>query len=151
MLRWFFLIALTFIVGCKSSKQVANPNQLLFSIEKGPCFGTCPEYKIEVYSTGEARLTGIRNVEHIGEFKTQLPTEFIREVNNSITALDVAALDSSYVNKYLTDFPATDLEFDINGVRKRIHVFHENPPTEIKKLLDILNGFESRINWGLSH
>jgi hypothetical protein len=150
MLRWSFIIAILFLFGCKSANQITQRNHLLFSIEKGPCFGTCPEYKIEVYSNGEARLKGIRNVEHIGEFKTQLPAEFIQEITNSIKALDVAALDSNYVNKYLTDFPATDLEFEINGVKKRIHIFHESPPQEIQKVLDVINGFENRIKWDFS-
>ena len=150
MLRSSFIIAILFLFGCKSANQIAQTNHLLFSIEKGPCFGACPEYKIEVFTNGEARLKGIRNVEHIGEFKTQLPAEFIQEITNSIKALDVAALDSNYVNKYLTDFPATELGFDLNGLQKRIHIFHESPPQEIQKVLDVINGFENRIKWDFS-
>ena len=82
MLRWSFLISIAFILGCKPSIQIANDNYLLFSIEKGPCFGTCPEYKVEVFSNGDARLSGIRNVEHIGEFQTKLSAEFIKEINS---------------------------------------------------------------------
>ena len=144
------MIAILLLVGCKSADQIAQTNHLLFSSEKGPCFGTCPEYKIEVYSNGEARLKGIRNVEHIGEFKTQLSAEFVQEITSSIKALDVAALDSNYVNKFLTDFPATDLEFTINGVQKRIHIFHENPPKEIQNVMDVINTLENRINWDFS-
>ena len=103
-----------------------------------------------MYSNGEARLKGIRNVDHIGEFKTQLPSEFVQEITSSIKTLDVAALDSNYVNKYLTDFPATDLEFTINGVQKRIHISHENPPKEIQNVMDVINTLENRINWGFS-
>lgn len=150
MLRWSFIVVVLFLFGCKSANQLTQRNYLLFSIEKGPCFGTCPEYKIEVYSNGEARLKGIRNVEHIGEFKTQLPAEFIQEISSSIKVLDIAALDSNYVNKYLTDFPATDLEFEINGVKKRIHIFHESAPLEIQKVIDVINAIENRIKWDFS-
>ncbi|MFM2156478.1 MAG: hypothetical protein RL516_1227 [Bacteroidota bacterium] len=150
MLRWSFIIAILFLFGCKSVNQITQDNHLLFSIEKGPCFGACPEYKIEVFTNGEAHLKGIRNVEHVGEFKKQLPAEFIQEIANSIKALDIAALDSNYVNEYLTDFPATDLGFDINGVQKRIHVFHESPPQRIQKVMDVINGYENRIKWDFS-
>lgn len=150
MLRWSFLISIAFILGCKPSKQIAYDNYLLFSIEKGPCFGTCPEYKVEVYSSGEAHFNGIRNVEHVGEFQTKLHAELIKEIADSIDALNIAALDSNYVNKYLTDFPATDLGFEIKGVKKRIHIFHESPPQEIQKVMDVINTFENRINWGFS-
>ena len=150
MLRWSFLISVAFILGCKPSKHITNANQLLFSIEKGPCFGTCPEYKVEVFSNGDARLSGIRNVEHIGEFQTKLSAEFIKEIVDSIDALNISALDSNYVNKYLTDFPTTDLGFEIEGVKKRIHIFHESPPQEIQKVMDVINTFENRIKWDFS-
>jgi hypothetical protein len=115
MLRWSFLILIVFLLGCNSTKQLYKPNQLLFSIEKGPCFGACPEYKIEVFTNGEAHFKGIRNVEHVGAFKAQIPDSLLDEMKKSIGAMNIASLDTNYVNKYLTDFPAVDLAFDISG------------------------------------
>jgi hypothetical protein len=150
MLRWSFIFAIVFLFGCKPANQLAKTNQLVFSIEKGPCFGKCPEYKVEVFANGEAQLNGVRNVEHVGDYKTQLPAAFIKEIADSINALNIADLDTNYVNKYLTDFPATDLIFDLNGVQKRIHIFHESPPQEIQNVLDVINAFENRIKWDFS-
>jgi hypothetical protein len=150
MLRWPFLILIVFLLGCNSTKQLNKPNQLLFSIEKGPCFGACPEYRIEVFTNGEAHLKGIRNVEHVGEFKSQIPDSLLDEMKKSIGAMNIASLDTNYVNKYLTDFPAVDLAFDISGERKRIHLFDESLPSEIQSVVDIITGYENQIKWDFS-
>jgi hypothetical protein len=151
MLRWSFFILIVFLFGCNSSKQLNKTPQLLFSIEKGPCFGACPEYKIEVFTNGEAHLKGIRNVEHIGEYKTQIPDSFLDEMKKSIAAMNIASLDTNYVNKFLTDIPAIDLYFDLKSRRKHIHIFHQQPPQEIDDLLRLIEGFENNINWKNTH
>ena len=150
MLRTLVVIMFISLMGCNSTKQVSSSNQLLFSIEKGPCFGACPEYKIEVFTNGEVHLKGIRNVEHVGAFKAQIPDSLLDEMKKSIGAMNIAALDTNYVNKYLTDFPAVDLAFDINGVKKRIHLFDESLPPEIQSVVDVITGCENRIKWNFS-
>ena len=150
MLRTLAVIMFISLMGCNSTKQVSSSNQLLFSIEKGPCFGACPEYKIEVFTNGEAHLKGIRNVEHVGAFKAQIPDSLLDEMKKSIGVMNIAALDTNYVNKYLTDFPAVDLAFDISGERKRIHLFDESLPLEIQSVVDVITGCENRIKWNFS-
>ena len=105
MIRNAVFLVIVFFLGCNSSKQINSSPQLLFSIEKGPCFGACPEYKLEVFNNGDAHLTGIRNVAQVGEFKTHIPDSLLSEMKKSIGAMDIASLDTNYVNKYLTDFP----------------------------------------------
>jgi hypothetical protein len=134
-------------LACHSTKKSNSSPQLLFSIEKGPCFGACPEYKLEVFTNGEAHLTGIRNVAQVGEFKTHISDSLLSEMKKSIGAMDIASLDTNYVNKYLTDFPAIDLYFDLKSERKHIHIFHQQPPQEISDLLRLLEGFENDIDW----
>jgi Domain of unknown function (DUF6438) len=147
MLRNSIFFVLVFFFGCHSSKQINSSPQLLFSIEKGPCFGACPEYKLEVFTNGEAHLKGIRNVAQVGEFKTHVSDSLLSEMKKSIGAMDIASLDTNYVNKYLTDFPAIDLYFDLKSERKHIHIFHQQPPQEISDLLRLLEGFENAIDW----
>ncbi|MFM7015644.1 MAG: DUF6438 domain-containing protein [Bacteroidota bacterium] len=127
---------------------MTNNQQLLFSIEKGPCFGTCPEYKVEVWASGKAIYKGVRNVQTLGVLETQISDSLLNVFKNSLSKIDLESLDSSYVNKYLTDFPPVDLCFDVNAKRKCIHVFHENPPLEIKAIIDKVGVMENSIQWG---
>ena len=147
MLRCSFIFAIIFLFGCKPANQLAKTNQLVFSIEKGPCFGACPEYKLEVFNNGEAHLKGIRNVAQVGEFKTHVSDSLLSEMKKSIGSMDIASLDTNYVNKYLTDFPTIDLYFDLKSERKHIHIFHQQPPQEIYDLLRLIEGFENGIDW----
>jgi len=150
MLRLISILLILSFLACHPTKKTTLPPQLLFSIEKGPCFGACPEYKVEVFTNGEAYLKGIRNVEHVGAFKAQIPDSLLDEMKKSIGAMNIAALDTNYVNKYLTDFPAVDLAFDIRGERKRIHLFDESLPLEIQSVVDVITGCENRIKWNFS-
>ena len=147
MLRWSFIFAIMFLFGCKPANQLAKTNQLVFSIEKGPCFGTCPEYKVEVFSSGKAILHAIRNVGQVGDFHGQLSKSDLDEVNSSISKIKIESLDTFYVNKYLTDFQATDICIGAKSQIKCIHICHENPPQEVVSLIQELTRLEKLIHW----
>ena len=70
-----------------------------------------------------------------------------KQMKEELAQSNLATLDTAYVNKYLTDFPAIDLYFDLKQGRKHIHIFHEQPPSEIDRLLHLIDGFEKSINW----
>jgi len=147
MLRILALFTLISLVGCNSTKQIGSSNKLLFSIEKGPCFGTCPEYKVEVFSSGKAMLHAIRNVGKVGDFHGQLSKADLNEVNSSISKIKIDSLDTFYVNKYLTDFQATDICIGAKLQVKCIHICHENPPQEVVSLMQELTRLEKLIHW----
>ncbi len=147
MLRTFAFILLISILGCSATKKGSSSSQLLFSIEKGPCFGACPEYKVEVFTSGKAVMHAIRNVNQVGEFSTQLSKADLEEISSSLSKLSIEKLDTVYVNKYLTDFPTTDLCFGIKTKVKCIHVCHENPPKEVVFLIQELSRLEKLMHW----
>jgi hypothetical protein len=147
MLRNSLFFVLVFFFGCHSSKQINSSPQLLFSIEKGPCFGACPHYKVEVYADGTAYYYGYRNVDKLGEYKIQLSSSIKKQIKEDLSKSNLEKLDTSYVNRYLTDFPAIDLYFDLKSERKHIHIFHQQPPQEISDLLRLIDGFENAIDW----
>ena len=142
------LVLFLFLIACKSTSSISDKDSnLLFSIEKGPCFGTCPQYKVEVYADGNAYYYGHQNVDKIGEYKVYLPASLLKQMKEELAQSNLATLDTAYVNKFLTDFPAIDLYFDLKQGRKHIHIFHEQPPSEIDRLLHLIDGFEQSINW----
>ena len=147
MPRVLAILVIILFSACRSTEKAALSSNLLFSIEKGPCFGTCPQYKVEVYADGNAYYYGHQNVDKIGEYKVYLPASLLKQMKEELAQSNLATLDTAYVNKYLTDFPAIDLYFDLKQGRKHIHIFHEQPPSEIDRLLHLIDGFEQSINW----
>src|SRR5262245_38911323 len=78
-LQLFALLTLTWL-ACSSTKdaggdkdQFGGPgpgDSLFFHMERTPCFGRCPVYKLDVYRSGYATFDGSQNTPLIGQYRT---------------------------------------------------------------------------------
>jgi hypothetical protein len=123
------------MLSCKPSLEAgankAGADSVLTGIERGPCFGKCPEYKAVIYTTGFAEYYGRRNNPRQGYFQCRLSPEKLSEVKSLMKQYHMAEADSEYVNKFLADFPAYWLMVrDAKGSRK-VLVNHQEPPYDI--------------------
>jgi hypothetical protein len=149
ILVWFF-------TACNNTKSASNSKQndtqfkgdsLLVSVERSPCFGACPEYKLSIYKSGFAILNGSRNIAQIGNFKGNLSLDQLSELVAFIRENKIEDKDSIYVNKYLADFPAFTLYVSDIHPTKKIFVNHEAPPKDLDLLKETLNNLLNRISW----
>lgn len=124
------------LLSCKPSREagskVVGADSILTGIERGPCFGKCPEYKSVIYTTGFAEYYGRRNNPRLGYFQCRLSPEKLAEVKSLMKQYAIAEADSEYVNKYLADFPAYWLMVRDDKGSRRVHVNHEDPPANIR-------------------
>ena len=71
---YIIIIAITLTLSCKSKEKMSQSNSsvadtiLLASIERTPCFGKCPTYKISIYQSGYVIYEGKQHVKNIGLF-----------------------------------------------------------------------------------
>lgn len=154
ILAFGFVVCLC--IACSNTKTASNIQQnnkqykgdsLLVAVERSPCFGACPEYKLSIYKSGFAVLNGFRNIAQIGNFEGNLSLEQLNELVAFIRENKIEEKDSIYVNKYLADFPAFTLYVSDIGPKKKIFVNHEAPPQDINLLKETLNNLISRIVW----
>ena len=71
----FFLLFILVLFSCGSSKKNTETKvkeikkELVISLERTPCYGTCPIYKMEIFSDGSAFYHGERFVDRIGDYE----------------------------------------------------------------------------------
>lgn len=150
----YFVAIITFQVACKSSKSVSDPifagqdpDTVLVAIERGPCFGRCPEYKAMVTKKGAAYYTGKRNVAKPGLWFAALDADQLSALVTEVRRSDLEAKDTAYINRYLADFPDFDIWVSDRSPRKHIHINHEAPPEELTAFAKYFDALLNRLVW----
>lgn len=149
-------VIIAFFSRCKSSEKPAagnamnNDTVLLASIERTPCFGICPVYKITIYQSGFTVMHGKRNVPNIGRFSTRLTAEQVKEIIRYAAENKIYDLEGEYIEPRIADFPTTITELNINNRYKRIVNTQPSAPEVLlnwEKFLDSF--FNENTQWQL--
>ena len=149
-----FLICGLFLlatVSCSSTKSASlkqySRDSLLVAIERGACFGACPEFKATVYKSGLAVYNGRRHVNLVGTYEARLRQPQMDSLIAYLRTEKVEDFDTTYVNPHLADFPAYFLWVSDLQPTKQILVSHEAPPEKVvmftKQVENLVNG----LNW----
>jgi hypothetical protein len=127
------------VLACNASKKTYQyPLDSRIEMSKGPCYGSCPVFKISIDGTGQATFEGTRFVKKMGPHARQLAAE---ETN----ALFQAFIDSdfwSFEDRYtapVSDLPTTFLTFTHEGQSKKIQCYFDVP----QPLLDLITQVDS--------
>ncbi len=155
-MKWFLLIlSFAFFLSCKQSEATtenssATKNEalkettpteesLFLTMERTPCFGECPSYKISISSTGNVTYEGFRFAPKEGKHTKKLSTTQLNEIQSQIDALKIFDMEDKY-DSPVTDIPSVHLLIVYNNQKKKI-LDRVNGPKELKqfeKLIDHL-------------
>lgn len=142
------LIALMLIatsVACKKTATVdavALDSSLVASLERGPCRGTCPVYRVELYGDGKVRFDGKQHVGTIGTRNGSTTTAAIRDFMRSVAASEFASADTVFMmgsagcGSYATDLPVSVLSIKVGSRLKTIQ--HDPGCRNAPKFLRVL-------------
>lgn len=130
--RHFALAALALLGACKkntSADTVPLDSSLVASLERGPCFGRCPVYKVELYGDGKIRYEGMRFVADTGKREGSTSAAEVQKYLRAVSATQFASADSSYTmeNKaacgnFSTDMPVAVLTVKLaSGIKTVRH------------------------------
>jgi hypothetical protein len=140
--------------SCKSKEKISQTNSsaadtvLLASIERTPCFGKCPTYKISIYQSGYVIYEGKQNVKNVGFFSLWLEKSKVDEIKNFIERNKILEMNDEYKNPLIADYPGTYTEVNLNGKYKRTVEMDPKAPKEIKDFQKFLDSFfTDETNW----
>ena len=117
----YLLVVFSILSACRPAPSNSIPSDFLVTLERGPCFGTCPVYSLTVSADGRAIFDGIQFVDVQGEQTTTIPTEQVQELVEAILSADFFALQDSYAVS-ATDLPSITTTVTMQGRTKS--VFH---------------------------
>ncbi len=105
---------------------------LLLFFSKGPCFGYCPVYDLEVYLSGRMRYHAKQFTERAGLYEGKLTNEELEQLVQRIDRLRFDTMSPRYPkdpNLVIVDLPSTTIEVLYRGKYIRIVDNHSAPPS----------------------
>jgi len=123
-----------------SKSPVVLKESLFLTMERTPCFGKCPTYKIMIFNTGNVIFEGFSNTKYIGKYKQQLTRTQLKEIQQMMDEIDILGMKDVY-DSNVTDFPSTILFLVSNNTHKKKILDRVDAPASLKqfeKLIDSL-------------
>lgn len=167
----FFLILLsTALFSCKSSKNASDQapdniettqstssvkpgtdgsaqieRSVFATIHRGACFGSCPTYKMTIYTDRFVEYEGIRAVDLIGKYTSTISQEEYDKFIEVAEFIEYMSLEDVYDGP-ITDIPGTRTSIVMNGVRKEVYRRYEYPK-RILKFEELFDNIMKTAQW----
>jgi hypothetical protein len=100
------------------------------SLERAPCFGTCPVYRLTISRSGLVRFTGIRYTAHVGDTTAQIPPARVDSLLAELREGGYFDLADAYepgtevCGRAATDNPSATTAVVLDGRRKEIRHYY---------------------------
>jgi len=112
-------------VPADTAQTVTAPGPAI-TLERTPCFGSCPVYTVSVSSTGVLAYEGRANVRQIGTAKGQMPAKQVEALLIELERAGYFTFANRYASseptcvRYSTDSPTVISSATFRGRTKRI-------------------------------
>ena len=91
------------------------------TLERRPCYGSCPVYRMRIFATGRVEYEGIGNVVRIGSVVDSVPRARFDELRRAFAALPFESLPERYARgepacvRYAADLPTVVTSLEVGG------------------------------------
>jgi hypothetical protein len=118
------------LVGCQPRSPDTVPSDFEVTLERGPCFGTCPVYSMTVSSDGSVVYNGMDFVIEEGRQEASVSTDQVTEIFQAVIAADFFDLEDRY-EVGATDLPSITTSVTMNGQTQAIYHYGLGCGTEL--------------------
>jgi hypothetical protein len=88
-------------------------------LDRGPCFGTCPVYSVDIAGDGKVIYTGLDYVDVLGEHRYEVPREDVARLLAKLRSSDLWSTRAQY-RATVTDIPTFTLSIKLGQNEHRI-------------------------------
>lgn len=112
---------------------------IFITMERTPCLGKCPSYKLTIFNTGNVTYEGYTFAEKEGHYKSKLTKAQLIKLEQKIEEIKLFGLQDKY-DAQITDIPSCVLLVNHKGKTKKIIDRHGGPEElkQFEKLIDTL-------------
>lgn len=110
-----------------TTSVAAVDTSLIVSLERGPCRGRCPVYRVDVYGDGKVRFEGKQYVGSLGAQSGTATVAAVQALLRTIQSSEFRTVDTSFVmdspacGQYQPDLPWSKLSAKIGAGMKTVH------------------------------
>ncbi len=136
-LVWSIVLALSAaLLGCAAQPKSAPEASAtasadtLATLERTPCFGTCPSYTLAVLEDGTVRYQGRQFVAREGYAEKEISPEQVEQLVEAFREAGYFDLENSYVSgaecgqTVMSDMPTAITSLRADGKSKRVRHYH---------------------------
>jgi Domain of unknown function (DUF6438) len=107
-------------------------NTLLVSLQRTPCFGQCPVFKIELFGDGKVVYVGQAFSKRVGTYRATASPEFIKAIQQKAADIKYLSFDTKYPKgeSMITDIPST-ISFFKSGLESKTVLNNYDAPVEL--------------------
>ncbi|MDX2442392.1 MAG: DUF6438 domain-containing protein [Bacteroidales bacterium] len=138
------LLVLIFLTGCSVTQQTQNAN-VVISVQKLPCLGNCPVYKVSIYSNQLVIYEGKENVSKTGVYAMKLDKQKFTELQLAFLQSGFFEMEDVY-SAQIMDLQTTYLYFNYDGKEKKILDYY-NSPEVLKDLVKMIEDLNELYEW----
>lgn len=160
-MRWLCLLVL---VACHSPapappKPIGNtvppapaappPRVLIASLERGPCFGWCPVYRVAIYRDGTLEYHGEHWVKTRGDATAHVTPAQLAALDRLFADAHYFDLQDRYDEEDVTDAPSASTSYRLGAREKRVeHYFgDEHAPKSLSEVEDGIDRIVGIEHW----
>src|SRR4051812_20510121 len=116
--------------GQVPAPEAASSGGTVVTLERGPCFGTCPVYRVSLEGNGKVDYAGTRFVTRVGSDTARVTPDEVGRLVDSLDAAGYFALADEYVSnspacgRYATDAPTATISVRSGGRSKSVRHDH---------------------------
>lgn len=127
------------ITACKAktnttARTLKSDKPFSIALERTPCFGTCPVYKVEIHSDGNIKYVGKEFSDPKGEYETFIPITEVEVLRKAIIEANFLNLKDVYDNMYISDLPSAITTLTVNGKQVKSVKNRYDPPPQLVRL-----------------
>ena len=128
------MILFSVFLSCGLTKKTDTSEiELIICLQRTACFGTCPIYKIEIYTDGSGTYTGTRFVKNIGVSEFQLEKSDVKNILEFANKIGFSKLKNEY-SEPITDLPTTYITIKNKKIKD-----YTGAPKELKNLEELID------------
>jgi signal transduction histidine kinase len=119
-------LVLILLLSLTAYFYVQNASTVLITLERTPCFGSCPSYKLTIRGDGSVVYQGQSNVAVEGRHEAAISQEKVQELLAEFERVDYYSFKNEYHDPFasITDFPTTITSLTLDGRRKTVRHYH---------------------------
>ena len=120
-------------------------NNVVITLERTVCFGSCPDYSLIVYGNGTLIYEGRNFVEVTGLQSSNISQEHVQELVRAFYAIGYFSLQDEY-SAPVTDLPTTSTSISIDGRYKQV-VNYSGAPEQLIELENMIDDVAKSKRW----
>jgi hypothetical protein len=142
-------LAILLLTACRATIPVAGDADVLITLERESCYGTCPVYRLAIFDDGRFQYHGDQFVKIKGDVSGFLTLSQVKRLERAFDEANYFAFADSYDQERITDMPTAVTSYRrAQNVKEIRHYYGDDTaPKALGKLEEAIDTIVQNDRW----